>query len=270
MNASTRPIIVLPGASGQPPDLTFFTADPADVANFKVIGYPGWQRYVIKDFSAEVFIAELVSQIETIVPRAPIRILGISIGGHFGYAVALHLQARGRQVAGFCALDTFMVDASAPRAGWKGRALALCLKLLHERRVGDLGVFVRSRMSRAFLRLAGGRLPYFLRKFAASGQLPLILSSDPVFEQELSMRLLLREAAPWVGSLDAEPAALKAPAILIRTADSRGDDPAWDRRCPGIKIFEIPGTHQTIFEPENIPALRETFITATKEWYRPS
>ena len=156
-----------------------------------------------------------------------------------------------------------MVESSAPGAGWKGRALSKWPGALTKRR---LGAFVRTRFWRALLRLAGPQLPSLVRKLASSGKLPLAFSCDPIFEQELSMRLFLREVAPWVGSLDLKPVALKAPAILIRTRESAGDDPAWRRRCPNIQIFEIPGTHLTICEPENIGVLRDSFITATSRW----
>ena len=58
-----------------------------------MIGYPGWKRYVADGFSAEVLVADLVTQIATKVPQGPIRIVSVSIGGHFGYAAALRLQA---------------------------------------------------------------------------------------------------------------------------------------------------------------------------------
>ena len=89
---------------------------------FDTISYPGWQAYVANGFSAEALIEDLAAQIATRVPQEPIRIVGYSIGGHLAYAVALHLQASGREIEGFCAIDAFMVDSSAPGpAGKAGR-----------------------------------------------------------------------------------------------------------------------------------------------------
>ena len=62
-------------------------------------------------------------------PRGPNRIVGNSIGGHFGYAVALHLQAAGREIAGFCAIDSFMITSSEPSAGRQRRALVNAVDL---------------------------------------------------------------------------------------------------------------------------------------------
>jgi len=74
------------------------------------------------------------------------------------------------------------------------------------------------------------------------------------------MRLLLREVAPWIASLDREPVQLNAPVMLLRTRPSAGDDSAWRRRCPNIEIIEITGDHNTYFEPENADSFREAFL----------
>jgi len=57
-----------------------------------------------------------------------------------------------------------------------------------------------------------------------------------------------------------------APTVLLRTQFTAGDDAPWRCRCPGIKIIEIPGAHQSLFDPENVGSLRESFITATRDW----
>ena len=124
MTDLSSPIIFLSGAGGGAPDLNVFREGAEDTTRFEVVGYPGWKRYVADGFSAEVLIADLVEEIATRVPQGPIRIVGLSIGGHFGYAAALRLQSMGREIAGFCAIDTFMIASSKPSAGWKGRALA--------------------------------------------------------------------------------------------------------------------------------------------------
>lgn len=268
MTAPT-PIIVLPGANGKV-YLSTFSAKAEEQKKFSAIKYPGWQSYIAKGLSAEALIGDIVSQIVALAPQGPIRIVGISIGGHFGYAAALRLQASGREIAGFCAIDTFMIASSAPRVGWARRALELGVKLVYERRVGDFGVFIRSNFWRALLRLAGNRLLNLLRIFGSSGRLPFAFAIDPVLEEELSMRLLLRESAPWIGSLDVGPVALLAPALLLRTSESANDDPTWRLRCPGIEIIEIAGTHQTIFDPENIISLRNLFFNRTHLWFSAS
>jgi thioesterase domain-containing protein len=262
------PVVFLSGAGGGAPDFDVFREGPEDATRFDVISYPGWKRYASEGFSAEILIADLVNEIAKRVPQGPIRIIGHSIGGHFGYAAALRLEAMGREIAGLCAIDAFMITSSKPSAGWKGRAVAQGLELLRGGRFAELARFLRSKFWRALARLAGDRLPGLLRAFSSGRRSLLLATADPIFEEELSVRLLIEAAAPWVASLDREPVALEAPAILLRTNLTSGDDAAWRRRCPNIKIFQLPGQHHTLFEPGSIPSLREAFLTGTRDWRR--
>jgi thioesterase domain-containing protein len=257
-------VVFLSGAGGGTPDFSVFRYGAEDATRFEIIPYPNWERYVSDGFSAEVLIADLVEEIAKRVPQGPIRIIGLSIGGHFGYGAAIRLEAIGREVAGFCAIDTFMIASSKPSEGWKRRAFAQGLELLRGRRFGEFMLFLRSKFWRGLLRLVGGRLPSLLQGLSTSGGLPLGI--DSIFEGELNMRLLIREAAPWIASLDRAPVPLKAPAVLLRTGPASNDELSWRRRCPDIKIYEIPGRHDTLFEAENIANLREVFITATRDW----
>jgi thioesterase domain-containing protein len=266
MTDYSSPVIFLSGAGGGAPDLDVFRDGVDDATRFEVIGYPGWRRYVEDGFSAEGLIADLAAQIEKKVPHGPIRIVGLSIGGHFGYAVALQLQARGREIGGFCAIDTFIIASANPAVGWKGRALAEGWGLLRSVRIGEFIVFLRSKFWRALLRLGGNRLSILFHKLAASGQRPSLFAIDPILEGELSMRLLIREVAPWIATLDCHPIALRAPTTILRTESKASYDAAWRRRCPNIEIFEILGKHNSLFEPENIGSLREAFILATRHW----
>jgi thioesterase domain-containing protein len=261
---SLIPIVFLSGAGGGAPDLALFRDGAGDPVRVEVIGYPGWRRYVAEGFSADGLIDDLAAEIVQKVPTGPIRIVGFSIGGHFGYAVARRLLAQGRDIAGLCAIDSTMIETSAPSAGWGGRALEQALELLGELRLGDLARFMRSKFWRALLRALGDRLPSTARRCSAS--LPLVCALDPILERELSMRLLIRLAAPWMASLDRNPVALNAPAILLRTGLAVNDDEAWRRRCPEIEIFEISGKHHNLFNSKNLGTLHEVFIAATRSW----
>jgi len=266
MANTSSPIIFLSGAGGGTPDLNLLRPGDDDPTCFEVISYPAWKSFVAVDFSAEAFVADLVARIAE-KTSGPIRIVGLSIGGHLGYGAALRLRAMGREVAGLCAIDSFMVASSAPSAGWQRRALKEGFDLLSRCRFGDLARVLRSKFWRALLRLSGGRLPQLLQRICSRSWLSSGLLFDPVLEQELSMRLLIREVAPWIASLDREPVAvLDAPAVLLRTKSSSGDDPAWRRRCPQLKIVEIEGQHHTLFEPENAATLRRAFLAATRDW----
>ena len=266
MNDPTPQTIIFSGAGGGTIHPAFFCSSPEQEARFRTLGYPGWSRYVESGFTARKLIEELAARISSLAPEGSIRIIGTSLGGHLGYAAALRLQADGRKIGGFCAIDTFTATTASPMAGWKGRALKTAAALLRDRRMGEFGRFLRSRFWRALLRLSGDRLPVLVRKMAPMGRLPKILEADPLFEEELSMRLLVREMAPWVASLDRDPVPLRAPAVLLRTPSTADADSLWRRRCPGIKVVEIPGDHHTLLDSDNPSSIRQPFLAAASAW----
>ncbi len=256
----------LPGAGGvREGDLTAFASGFHPALNFETIGYPGWRRYVEEGFSAETLIAELTAEVVKKAPSGPISLIGLSLGGHFAYAVALGLQAMDREVDLLCAIDSFMVTSSAPREGWQVRAISECLDVLKRRRLNEVGAWVQSKAWRALLRLTGDQLMSRLRKASRRGRPPAIFSNESMAERELSLRLLLRAVVPWLADLDRNPLPLKAPTILLRTQPNAYYDEAWRHRCPDIIIREVPGKHRTLLTPENLDSLRGAYTTAADE-----
>lgn len=266
MGDPSFPVIVLSGAGGGRPDLSNFETGQGRRVICEFVSYPGWQRYVEQGFSAETLIDDLTVAIAKRVPRGPIRLIGLSIGGHLGYASALRLQAIGRDIAGFCAIDSFMTVTSAPSVGWRLRAITQGVGLIRKARMREFARFVRSKAWRALLRLGGARLPDLLLRFTSSGRLPGIALLDPILEEELTMRLMIRELAPWLASIDRNPMALMAPTLLLRVRSTACDDAKWRRRCPQMKILEISGQHHSLFEPENVGSLRQAFGNGTHNW----
>ncbi len=261
----SSPVIILSGAGGGAPDLAPFRAGFPEATQFSILVYPGWRRYVEVGFTLQTLIDDLIRQIEILVPEGPIHIIGISIGAHFGYAAAVQLQAAGRNISGFCAIDAFIVRSAAPTTGWLGRALKLGSRLVRERRMADFAKFVRSRLWRAMLRLSQEHLVGILRRAKPSGRLHQSFAADPVLEHELSMRFLIRLAAPGIAALDREPIALNTSAVLLRTGLTAQSDDSWQRRCPQLRIIQIPGNHETMLEPQNLPAFCIAFRDAARE-----
>jgi thioesterase domain-containing protein len=259
-------VILLPGAGNHPPDPGLFRTGAADNSRVEIIRYPGWRTYVEDRYTADELVRDLAEEIATRAGADPIWIVGMSIGGHLGYATAIHLEASGKRVDGFCALDAFMVSSASLRPGWGKRAVSRGAELLRKRRGRDLLYYVRSLIWRAVFRLAGARLVSFCRLLASCRPLSFLLRADHVFEEELSMRLLLRLVNPWVATLDVAPTALNAPSILLRTGGTALHDGVWQRRCPNIRILDIRGDHSTMFEPENAGSLHQLFLTATSDW----
>ncbi len=257
MSTTPTPVFVFPGAGGDPPDTTLFTAPGDDPAQFVPISYPNWRTYIDEGLSADGLVDRIAARIDACAPRGPLRILGISIGGHLGYATALRLQAMGRRIVGLCAVDSVMINSPHRSPRWKERILTRCADLLRRRRAGALVGYCRRLCWRAAFRTAGHRLPDLLRNHPKP--LRWLAANDSVFGQELTMRLLIWTTAAWVGSLDENPPGLDAPATLLRTRTSAGDDDAWRRRCPRLDVIEIGGDHDTMFEIENADRLRSAF-----------
>lgn len=265
MAHSSSLIIFLPGTGGELPNFSGFNVGRGDSCRFEALTYPGWRQYVSKGFTIETLIADLEAQIVTKVPEGPIRIVGYSVGGHFGYAAAVRLRAIGREVAGFCAIDLFMIDLLEPSAAWKTRALNDAIEILRRGNISEFNRFIRSKFWRGLFRLAGSRLSTLIRGLSFS-RLTSVCAFDPILEKELNLRLLIQAVVPWTASLDQAPVKLDAPVSLLRTRLTASDDVAWRRRCPTIEIFEVPGDHHTLLQADDIGSIGEAFFAATRSW----
>lgn len=263
MNAAHLPLVVLPGARGHAPDCTPFCAAPSDLDRVVTLHYPAWRAQIEGGLTAEALAEALVAEIMDHVPKEPVVLLGVSIGGHFAYAAALRLESLGHPVAGLCIIDSGTIT-TARSAGWKARLASHAADLLRRGRPGALALHARRLAWRGLFRLAGDDLPSFARRHTTA--LERISRIDPAFAEELGMRLLIRITAAWMPSLDSHAPRLSAPAALLRTETNSANDALWRKRCPELRIIDLPGNHETLFESENAPALRSAFLTATAQW----
>lgn len=263
MSAAQLPLVVLPGARGHAPDCTPFCATPSDLDRVVTLRYPAWRAQLDAGLTAQALVEALAAEIIDRAPQAPVVLLGVSIGGHFAYATALRLESLGHPVAGLCLIDSGTITA-ARAAGWKTRLASHAADLLRRGRPGALALHARELAWRGLFRLAGDDLPTLARDYAAV--LERIGRIDPAFAEELGMRLLIRVTAAWMPSLDDQDSHLHAPAALLRTGASTANDALWRKRCPDLRIIDLPGNHETLFETENAAALHAAFLAATAEW----
>jgi thioesterase domain-containing protein len=263
MTSKSNPFVYIPGSGGGAPDLTALQS-ASDAIAFEVIKYPDWRRYIDPKYSAEMLISELSAEIEKRIPGGPLRIVGLSLGGHFAYLIALHLQDRGRQIDAVCAIDSFIVSTDQATPGWQRRAFAEFFESLRKFRLTEMVLFGRSRIWRAMLRMIGGKLPLVLSGVSRFSWLSNLLEDNTVLKQELAMRMLMRLVAPWLATIDDNPRSLAVPVALVRTESTASSDSAWRARCPNLRIFEVQGLHHTLFDPENGGALRDAFFVATQ------
>jgi thioesterase domain-containing protein len=257
-------IAVLSGAGGGVPDLRALAATPAEADGFSPVIYPGWRRYTDVGFDVQALIDDLACEIAGWGGR--VVILGFSLGGHLGYAIALKLQSLGVEVAGLCAIDSFLVSSADIRPGSAGRHFAHLRALTQRHSLGRLAGEVRQLVWRALIRMAGDRTTPWARRGRDSAWMRAVCAVDPLFEKELDMRLLMGATAPWLGQLDRHPVPLRIPAAHLRTAAAADADAVWRARCPDIDFVDIPGSHGLLFAPENFTQVRRAFLSTTQNW----
>lgn len=190
----------------------------------------------------------------------PIVIFGYSLGAQIGLATAHRLADAGRPVALFCALDGKLVSDDRPEKAWLRRALGSLARKIVSRDFRAARTLVASRFSRLLLRLAGDRLHDLARRWRRQGRLPRLLTVNPAFESELTMRLLIAAAVPWMRRFAAEHSPWRRPALLLRIAANAEFDRRWRDLCPEIEIVTIEGEHLTLLQPDQFGRIAESVV----------
>ena len=236
-------VIFLPGGGATDEELAPLKTIVEADGRFRMVSFPGWRRYASNEFSADLLIGEVAAYVESEAPTGPLRIVGLSLGAHVGYAAAVRLQSRGREVVGFCAIDGTM-------SGYPWRQ---GLQLLKERQFRVLWATAMAKARHSLIRLRGTKGP-------------LHAKADSDVATPPSLVLWLASARTWTLSLDFNPVPLNASNALVRTRPSAADDKVWKRRCPGIRILQVPGTHHTFMDSQHINSFRLAMATAICDW----
>jgi thioesterase domain-containing protein len=259
--------VFLPGVDNSAQDLADFSLG-LDGYSFAFIPYPGWRRYAAFGFSADDLARELAVDIAQKVPVGPIRILGFSIGGHLGYAAALHLQAMSREVEVLCVIDSYIGGAELALE-WSGarnaRILTEARALLFGGNLVELRTYVQERFWRGLFRVGGRRLEGFLARVLRKRGNPSSGLDSSLVEQEWSMHLLLRHTKYWVSKLDQPAIPLNVRTICLRTPVTSSDDELWRKRCPQATFHELVGVHEKLLKIECIEGVRNQFVSATSQ-----
>lgn len=234
------PVIFLPGGGSDEQEPVALRAIVEAGDRFRMVSFPGWRRYVSKEFSPEGVMSDIAAFIEARAPLGPIWVAGMSLGAHFGYSAAVRLQKKGRKVAGFCAIDGLM-------NGYPGRQ---AIQLVRERQFRAVWDLAKAKAQHSAIRLRGSR---------SSGT-----DAEPVGLAALV--LWLSAARAWTLSLDIDPIPLDASNALVRTRPGAADDKVWKRRCPGARIFTVPGAHHTMLDPQNVEAFGRAMAAAMHAW----
>jgi acyl-CoA synthetase (AMP-forming)/AMP-acid ligase II/thioesterase domain-containing protein/acyl carrier protein len=260
-------LFVAPGLGGYEPRLAALHAGCAATVRLIPLAYPAWSELrAAPPPSLDTFAERLAVQVEAQAPCGPVLLGGYSFGAQVAYALATVLRRRGRSVKFLAILDANapgsgpLAAKSAPVGGWMQR-----LSRLARRGPAATAAAVASRVRYHVLRsIVAKGLVAFRRHRAAWPNIALRL------ENELSQLQFTRLSRHWRAQ-DSSPPPLDVPVVIFRSQE-RGAHPAhdlgWAALSRSVTIVPVSGTHLTMFDGPNLPALCAAFSTAVSEHCR--
>jgi amino acid adenylation domain-containing protein len=202
--------------------------------------------------SVESLATEYIRALRRRQPRGPYRIAGYSFGGVVAYEMARQLEADGESIAFLCIFDTVNPATELRPYAAKERFHVYWTSL------GDIGA--PAKVTALAKRVAKG-IVTFTRVRVESKLARLVSRTRP----HSSLRgLQVRDAHGQ--AMDAyRPGPLRAPLTLVKaaTGDHKFATPAdygWSDCASRLVLLTVPGTHLTLFDPENVGALAETLL----------
>lgn len=233
-------VFFMPGVGGHPVSfLPVAERLPAGQPAYGVL-VPGLEDEAGPTGDIAAMAGEVIEAIRSVQARGPYRLAGYSFGGHLAFEVAQQLSKAGDSVPLLAIFDTFAPGGLVPRSRWL-RPFIHALLLLR-----PVGRF-------AYLR---GRAAQILRdRQPLDGEGLAVDLSASARAIELAS-LVCRGAAhayrpqPYPGS------------VTLFRADGRDWNGHFYKKDPqngwgcvargGVEVISLPGTHNRLFEPENI------------------
>jgi thioesterase domain-containing protein len=251
-----KPLFIFPGSSGSPlsfADLASRLGRNRPVYAFHSVGIQSECEPVRRmEPLARLYVAEILDH----QPSGPYFLFGYSVGGVLAFEAARELLSRGERVA-----VVIMADCAAPGyprlAPWQVRARA------HLRNLVTLS--------------PRARLHYLQERLARRTDRVLTwLEVTPILRERQATALLAQSVDEALDEAydHYRPAALSTHVLFI-TADTPPDWPATDFDDPLMgwgPVFRghtaqchVPGTHLSIFDPDNVPVLAERVSEALSQ-----
>jgi thioesterase domain-containing protein len=195
--------------------------------------------------------ADYLAELRVVQPHGPYLLGGFSGGGITAFEMARRLEAAGEEVALLALLDTPL--PVRPSLSRRDRALIKAQEI----RAKGPGYFAEWARNRAAWEL--GRLR--ARFEEPAGPPPEHQFHNAAIEAAFRAALPLYEMRPWAG-----PAALFRPPLDRRFKVSNGrwvseareyvfEDNDWTRWTPALRVFEVPGTHDSMVLEPNVRVL---------------
>ncbi len=255
-------LFLLPGMGGYDPDLVEIGVACKNAVRPVKISYPPW-RTQLRDpgFDLSALVNDVVKQITAHCSTAPILLAGYSFGGIVAFAVATRLRDAGYPVQFLGLLDTevqpgvdFVTGVPYPPMTRRRELKGFIAALRRGDAKGKLAFVLARELSKRRWKPA-------LRLFARTprrwlhGEFLVLLDRDLLswhIQPMLWQWAALRKTLP----------PLPVPAVLFRTDHH---DPSalrhlgWKYYCPRLTVVSVPGTHNGMLGPSNLPTLCAIF-----------
>lgn len=263
--SDTPYLFLLPGMGGYDPDLIELGIACKQMVRPVKISYPPWRMQLGNPaFDFDALVRNVIAQITARAPTSPILLAGYSFGGIVAFVVAMRLRDAGRPVRFLGLLDTEAQPGIDVTTGLpyppmtRRRELSGFIKAL---RRGD----------------ATGKLAFVVARQLSAPRwkraLRLLARVPPTWLRSNFVTLLDRDLLSWHiqpmlrqwDTLRKTLPPLPMPVTLFRTAHHHANAPShlgWECYCPRLTILPVPGTHNGMLGPENLPTVCAIFAKA--------
>ncbi len=241
----TSAVFILPGVDD---DLRIW--EPLREAfGSRIIGYLDWTELLTASLAD--LAAHVLAQIENLSAAGEIRLVGYSLGGSLGYAVAKALQTAGRPVSCLVLLDSAADVDPTPKS---------VARRLRER-------------FRQLLTLAsrGGIASLAAKVLTLQPALPLLhyvarwrdtrlpFNFDAYLHRKITIQVMRRLYWPWWRSIVESGFSLTTPTFLFRADEHEpfeSDDLGWKCLCKHLTVIRVAASHDSILDPDNAGSIR--------------
>jgi amino acid adenylation domain-containing protein len=261
-------IFLLPGRGGDEPRLVRFRMEWEGLARIVPLEYPDWTQLLDRDGGMESLVHHFLRRIEAELPDGPVWLLGYSMGGNCAHAIALHLMGIGRQVAFLGLLDSAATPSSSEALSAQLHEGATPIQeALHV--AMDIVRIVRAIPQKALTQVVALTI---VRRLTSPWARPALSLAAQYRHARLPLRFgyhlhfYLNEARrvaavkQWHRTVSEAPVPLSIPVFLFRSESHLPGEPVdlgWERHFPLVEVLNLPGTHETMFEPPHLRTLSE-------------
>ena len=235
----TSAVFILPGVD----DNIKLWAPLQEAFCSRIVDYLDWTKLLTASLAD--LAAHVLRQIESLSPTGEIRLVGYSLGGSLGYAVATALQTAGRPVSCLVLLDASAEVAPAPKS--LGRQLRGRFKQILTLASRD-GI---ASLAAKILMLQ----PALLRYLARRRDTRLPFNFDAYLHRKIAIQVMrpLYSWSWWRSTVESG-FSLMTPTFLFRSEEHdpfETEDLGWEGLCKNLTVIHIAAAHDTILDPEN-------------------